>query len=110
MVRVEFDPKKIGYSTLVEFFFKIHNPAQFGGQGVNIGDQYRSVVFYHSDEQRDRAVKIRDAVAAKLGRKLATQVTKSGAFYMAEDYHQQYYVKSGVAACPIPVVKGGGDR
>lgn len=93
---------------LVEFFFEIHNPAQFGGQGVNIGDQYRSVIYFHSDEQRDAATKIRDAVQAKLGRELATQLVKGDAFYMAEDYHQQYYLKTGVAACPIPVVKAGG--
>ena len=110
VVRVEFDPRKLSYKELVEFFFKIHNPAQFGGQGVNIGDQYRSVIFFHSDEQRDAATKIRDAVQEKLGKKVATQVVKGGAFYMAEEYHQQFYVKSGVAACPIPVVKGSGGR
>lgn len=104
---MEFDPKKISYSTLVEFFFGIHNPAQFGGQGVNIGDQYRSVIFFHSDDQRDVAMKMRGAVQERLGKELATQVVKGGAFYMAEEYHQQYYVKTGVAACPIPTVGGG---
>ena len=107
---MEFDPKTISYGTLVDFFFGIHNPAQFGGQGVNIGDQYRSAIFFHSDEQRDAATEIRATVQEKMGRKLATQVVKGGAFYMAEDYHQQYYVKTGVAACPIPVVKSGGGQ
>ena len=68
------------------------------------------MIFYHTDEQRDAAMKIRDTVSAKLGKRLATQVVKGAAFYMAEDYHQQYYVKSGVAACPIPVVKGSGGQ
>ena len=68
------------------------------------------MIFYHSGEQRDAATKIRNAVAEKLGKRLATQVVKGAAFYMAEDYHQQYYVNSGVAACPIPVVKSGGGQ
>ena len=68
------------------------------------------MIYFHSEKQRDTATKLRESVQEKLGKKLATQVVKGGAFYMAEDYHQQYYVKTGVAACPIPVVNSGGGQ
>lgn len=107
-MRVEFDPKKVSYDSLVELFFGLHNPAQFGGQGADMGDQYRAAVFYHSDAQRDTASKWVARTAEKLGKKVSTQVVKAGVFWMAEDYHQQYYMKNGVAACPVPTKSGGG--
>lgn len=107
-IRVEFDPKKISYKELVEFFFDIHNPAQMGGQGPDFGDQYRSVVFYHNDEQMKTAKTVRDAVAVALKKAVVTQIVPEATFYMAEEYHQQYNMKNGSAACPIPVRRSGG--
>lgn len=105
---MEFDPKKVSYRQLIELFFDVHNPTQVGGQGADIGDQYRSVIFCHSAAQMETAKKVRDEVAAKLRRTVVTQIVGDAPFYMAEDYHQQYYLKTGVAACPIPTKKGGG--
>lgn len=109
VVRVEYDPKKVSYDRLLEVFFGVHNPTQFGGQGVNIGDQYRSVVFYHSEEQLSAVTAWRDKLEKSKGKKLATQIVKAPAFYMAESYHQQYYVRTGVKACPIPPKSGGSE-
>lgn len=106
-VRVEFDPSRVSYERLLEVFFGIHNPTQFGGQGLDRGDQYRSSVFVHSEDQRAAVDRWIARLREEKGRPIATVVTKAGTFWMAEDYHQQYYVKNGVAACPIPG-KGGG--
>ena len=108
VIRIEYDPKKVGYDRLLEVFWAIHDPTQFNGQGVNIGSQYRSVIFFHTEEQEQAAIKSREIIAKEKGQILATQILEEVPFFMAEDYHQQYYVKTGVAACPIPVVKAGG--
>lgn len=102
-IRIEFDPKKLSYKELVEFFFDIHNPAQVGGQGPDWGDQYRSVVFTHNEAQMKIAKTVRDATAVSLKKTVVTQIVPEATFYMAEDYHQQYNMKNGSAACPIPV-------
>jgi peptide-methionine (S)-S-oxide reductase len=107
-VRVEFDPSKVSYDRLLEVFFGVHNPAQFGGQGPDRGDQYRSSVFVHGDSQRKAVEGWLTRLREKLGRPIATKVDQAGTFWMAEDYHQQYYVKNGIAACPIPTKSGGG--
>ena len=107
-MRVEYDPQKVKYDRLLEVFFGVHNPTQFGGQGVNIGNQYRSVVFYHSEDQKKAVDEWIDKLVKAKGTKRATQVIKAPVFYMAESYHQQYYVSHGVAACPIPARSGGG--
>lgn len=105
---MEFDPSVVSYERLLDVFFGIHNPAQFGGQGPDRGDQYRSSVFTHSEAQRMAVEKRVEALRAQLGKPIATVVSKAGTFWMAEDYHQQYYVKNGIAACPIPTKSGGG--
>lgn len=93
-VKVVYDPSKISYEQLAKFFFEIHDPTQKDRQGPDVGTQYRSEVFYASDEQKGTAKHLIDILKDK-GLKVATKVTKAGPFYPAEAYHQQYYERKG---------------
>lgn len=93
-VRVTFDPSEVSYERLAKLFFEIHDPTQADGQGPDIGDQYRSEVFYTTPEQRQVA----ERLIAELRRKgydVVTQVTPAGRFWPAENYHQDYYERKG---------------
>ena len=93
-VRVVFDPAKVSYETLARLFFEIHDPTQENGQGPDLGDQYRSEIFYTSPAQQATA----ERLIAELRRKgydVVTQVTPAGRFWPAEDYHQRYYERKG---------------
>jgi len=93
-VRVVFDPAKVSYETLARLFFEIHDPTQENGQGPDLGDQYRSEIFYTSPAQQATA----EELIAELRRKgydVVTQVTPAGRFWPAEDYHQRYYERKG---------------
>lgn len=107
-VRVEFDPSKISYEKLLETFWKIHDPCQVGGQGPDYGDQYRSAIFYHSDKQKSIATLALAAEQKTRNKPITTKLVPEATFWMAEEYHQQYCLKNGIAACPIPGSKGGG--
>lgn len=93
-VRIIFDPSKVDYETLAKRFFEIHNPEQINGQGPDIGDQYRSEIFYTTPKQQEIALKLIDQLKAK-GYKVVTKVTPANTFWKAEDYHQRYYDKNG---------------
>jgi peptide methionine sulfoxide reductase msrA/msrB len=93
-VKVVYDPKKTSYDKLVRLFLEIHDPTQVGGQGPDIGDQYRSEIFYLNDEQKNIAEKDLKILRDK-GNNIATRVTKASEFYPAEAYHQDYYFKNG---------------
>jgi peptide methionine sulfoxide reductase msrA/msrB len=93
-IRVVFDPSKTSYEALAELFFEIHDPTQLGRQGPDIGDQYRSEIFYQDDEQKKNAEKLIRMLEGK-GLRVATKLTKAGDFWKAEDYHQDYYEKTG---------------
>lgn len=93
-VRITYDPAQTTYENMAKLFFEIHDPTQVDRQGPDIGAQYRSVVFYQNDQQKATAEKLIGILKAK-GYKVATQVTPAGAFWPAEDYHQQYYEKNG---------------
>lgn len=93
-VEVVFDPDKTDYETLARLFFETHDFTQIGGQGPDIGDQYRSVVFYLDDEQKAIAEKMIKKLE-NMGYKVATKVEKATTFYIAEEYHQDYYHKTG---------------
>ena len=92
VIEVTFDPAKVTYRTLVEYFFKMHDPTQVDRQGPDIGDQYRSVIFTHSPEQQKTAedVKIGLTLAKVFSRPIATQIDKAPKFWRAEEYHQKY--------------------
>ena len=93
VVQVTFDPSVLSYRDLLEVFFTIHDPTTLNRQGMDVGTQYRSAVFYHSPEQQRVAEQtIAELNAAGLwGRPIVTEVVPSGAFYPAEDYHQGYF-------------------
>ncbi|MCZ7582656.1 MAG: bifunctional methionine sulfoxide reductase B/A protein [Deltaproteobacteria bacterium] len=93
-VKIVFDPAKTSYERLARLFFEIHDPTQVNRQGPDRGTQYRSAVFYTSDEQHATAEKLIDLLQAK-GFKVATEVSKAGEFWKAEDYHQDYYEHKG---------------
>lgn len=93
-VKIIYDPDKTSYDKLLRLFLEIHDPTQVGGQGPDLGDQYRSEIFYLNEEQK----KIADTNIGILkgkGLKIATTVTKASEFYEAEDYHQDYYFRNG---------------
>ena len=93
-VRVTFDPRKVSYEELARLFFEIHDPTQLNRQGPDIGDQYRSEIFYLSPEQRLTAEKLIAELRAK-GYTVVTQVTPASTFWPAERYHQNYYERKG---------------
>jgi peptide methionine sulfoxide reductase msrA/msrB len=96
---VIYDPSKVSYEELARLFFETHDPTQVNRQGPDIGDQYRSEVFYLNDEQKEIALKLID-ILTKKGYKVATKVTKATKFWPAEDYHQDYYdKKNGTPYC-----------
>lgn len=93
-VKVTYDLKNTSYEKLLRLFLEIHDPTQVDRQGPDIGDQYRSEIFYKNDEQKKVAQKLLDTLRAK-GLKIATQVTKASEFYPAEENHQDYYFRNG---------------
>ena len=103
VVEVKFDPSKISYQQLLDQFFSLHDPTQLNRQGPDWGAQYRSVVFYHSPEQKAAA----EATIARLtaehrfAKPIVTQVVPASTFWRAEEYHQKYLEKRGVASCHI---------
>ena len=94
VVMVDFDPSLVTYETLAKLFFEIHDPTQLDGQGPDIGDQYRSEIFYRSAEQKETAEKLIKILKAK-GFWVVTQVTPASTFWEAEAYHQDYYDHKG---------------
>ncbi|WP_448531814.1 bifunctional methionine sulfoxide reductase B/A protein [Pseudothermotoga sp.] len=92
-VEVIFDPKKIDEELLVKYFFEIHDFTQEDGQGPDIGEQYKSVIFYTNERQREVAERIKDQLSQKY--RVTTQIKKASDFWLAEDYHQDYYAKTG---------------
>lgn len=95
VVRLEFDPAKVSYDRLLAVFWASHDPTTLNRQGADVGTQYRSAVFFHGPEQEAAAVASKEKLEAsgKLRRKIVTEITPASAFYMAEDYHQQYLEK-----------------
>jgi peptide methionine sulfoxide reductase msrA/msrB len=94
VVEVVFDPTRTSYETLAKYFFEVHDPTQLNRQGPDIGDQYRSEVFYTSELQKQVTEKLIDILKAK-GYTVVTKVSAAGAFYEAEKYHQDYYANNG---------------
>ena len=97
VVRVTFDPQELDYRDLLAVFFSIHDPTTLNRQGNDVGTQYRSAIFYHSDEQKKAAEEvIRELTAQKLfGAPIVTEVTAASQFHMAEESHQEYFQRVG---------------
>ena len=100
---IEFDPNVISYEKLLEHFFYLHDPTQLNRQGPDIGDSYRSAIFYTNDSQKAVAEKLIADLTAKHAFKdpIVTEVTKVSTFWPAEDYHQKFTEKTGRGACHV---------
>jgi peptide-methionine (S)-S-oxide reductase len=104
VVELDFDPEKISFGQLLDAFFSLHNPTSLNYQGPDWGTQYRSVVFYHSKEQETAArAKIEELTAdgRYAPKRIVTQVVPAQTFWRAEEYHQRYLEKRGLANCHI---------
>ena len=95
-VRIEFDPAKTSYEALLRFFFRMHDPTTLNRQGGDFGTSYRSAIFYNSEEQKRIAEKVKAEVNAsgKWKKPIVTEITRAGAWWKAEEYHQDYLVKN----------------
>ena len=104
-VRVIYDPSKVDYETLVKFFFIVHDPTQLNRQGPDVGSQYRSGIYTTSKAQEKAAAKVRTQLQqddAFAGRKIVTEIEPAKPFWIAENYHQDYIVKTG-RACHVNI-------
>ena len=101
VVQIMYDPNIVSYEKLLKVFWDIHNPTTLNRQGWDVGDQYRSAIFYHNDKQKELADKSKEGVE-KSGRwknPIVTQIVPAQTFWKAEDYHQKYLHKRGLTSC-----------
>jgi len=101
--KIEFDPSVISFHDILEHFFRMHDPTTLNQDGPNIGDNYRSAIFYQNDEQKAIAEQVIAELTAqkKFDDPIVTEVTKAGPFYLAEEYHQKFFRKTGYGACHV---------
>jgi peptide-methionine (S)-S-oxide reductase len=100
-IEVEFDPAEVSYEDLVERFWSLHDPTQVNRQGPDMGTQYRTAIFVHSPEQEAKAKASRERAQSRFSKPIATEIVAAGPFWPAEDYHQRYLEKRGLATCLI---------
>jgi len=103
-VQITYNPELVSYETLLDMFWKNHNPTTRNSQGPDFGSQYRSVIFYHDEDQRIAAEKSKLELqgSGKWGpRPIVTEIVPAAPFYSAEEYHQQYLAKNGLRGCHI---------
>lgn len=100
-VMLEFDPQEVSYETLVRQFFRMHDPTQLNRQGPDVGDNYRSAIFYHDDEQRETVERIVEELQSSFDQPIVTQIVSASEFYEAEEYHQKFTEKTGRGMCHI---------
>ena len=101
-IELHFDTNLISYETLLKHFFRIHDPTQDNGQAKNIGNQFKSVIFYHDDQQKEAAENTLKSVASKLKKPVTTKIIKASDFYPAEEKDQKYSMKTGQGVDHIP--------
>jgi len=103
VVQVSYDPAKVSYDQLLNTFWESHDPTTMNRQGPDIGTQYRSAIFFHSQDQERlaRASKEKMQLSGKFRRPIVTEITPASSFYRAEDYHQKYLAKRGLSHCHI---------
>lgn len=106
-VQVQYEPDKISYDELLEVFWQVHDPTTLNRQGADEGTQYRSVIFYHNDEQKEKAEHYKAELdkSGAFNKPIVTEITPATTFYKAEDYHQEYYQnnKNGNPYCSIVI-------
>lgn len=103
VVLVTYDTAKVSYDELLNAFWRMHDSTQVDRQGPDIGRQYRSVIFYFDDEQRQiaEAAKVKLEESGQYSKPVATRIERAGDFWRAEEYHQRYYEKRGIAGCRL---------
>ncbi len=103
VVEVEYDPARVSYEELLNVFWGNHNPTQLNRQGPDVGAQYRSAVFDHDDAQKAAAQASKEKLerSGRFNKPVVTEITPASTFYRAEEYHQQYLEKRGLASCHI---------
>jgi peptide-methionine (S)-S-oxide reductase len=103
VVQVEYDPGEVSYDKLLDVFWQNHDPTTLNRQGPDVGAQYRSAIFYHTPEQKRAAEESRARLGAsgRFRRPVVTEITEASTFYPAEDYHQRYLEKRGLASCHV---------
>lgn len=104
-VRLVYDEHRIEYSTLVRHFFRMHDPTQLNRQGPDVGDSYRSAIFYTSEKQKEIAEQVLQELAPTYDETIMTQIEQAGHFYDAEEYHQKFSEKTGQGICHVPYTK-----
>jgi peptide-methionine (S)-S-oxide reductase len=105
VVQVEFDPSMVGYEDLLSAFWRIHDPTQLNRQGPDWGTQYRSAIYFHTAEQEAAAKASKEQAQAGFRKPIVTEITPASEFYPAEEYHQQYLEKRGLASCAVTVAR-----
>lgn len=101
VVQVTYDPDVMSYDALLDVFWAIHDPTQLNRQGPDFGTQYRSAIFFHDADQEVAAHRSKAAAQTRIPRPIVTEITPASAFYEAEDYHQRYLEKRGLASCTV---------
>lgn len=101
-VEIQFDPQQVSYETLVRQFFRMHNPTQLNRQGPDVGDSYRSAIFYIDESQKAIAQKIAEESQSQWQDPIVTEISPATAFYLAEDYHQKFAERTGRGMCHVP--------
>jgi peptide-methionine (S)-S-oxide reductase len=103
VVQVEYDPEQVTYEDLLDVFWNNHNPTTLNRQGPDVGTQYRSVIFYHTDEQKQAAEASKKQLdqSGKWKDPIVTQIEPASTFWRAEEYHQRYLQKRGLNACHL---------
>jgi peptide-methionine (S)-S-oxide reductase len=103
VVQVEYDPARVSYGDLLNVFWNEHDPTQVNRQGPDVGTQYRSAVFFHTPAQQASALASKETLerSGRFRRPIATEIVPAPEFYRAEEYHQQYLEKRGLASCKI---------
>lgn len=101
-VLLEYDPDKVTYEVLVKQFFRMHDPTQLNRQGPDIGDNYRSAIYYFNQEQHKVAIQIRNATQLQLDQPIVTEIKPAMPLYEAEPYHQKFTERTGLGMCHVP--------
>jgi peptide-methionine (S)-S-oxide reductase len=105
VVEVAYDPEQVSYDDLLQVFWRKHDPTQLNRQGWDIGDQYRSAIFFHDEEQREAALRSKEREQDRFSAPIVTQIEPAQTFYEAEDYHQQYLEKRGRSSCTAQLAR-----
>jgi peptide-methionine (S)-S-oxide reductase len=100
-IEVTFDPEEVSYEELLNLFWGLHDPTQLNRQGPDRGHQYRTAIFTHGPEQEKAAIASRDEAQKRFKKPIVTEITPASEFWPAEDYHQRYLEKRGLATCAI---------